>query len=535
MAKAPKKKPSIDGKALTERFKSAHAERQKFLSMWEDCYTYAIPGRASFFGGEDPVSSDLIFDETAVVGVQELASRLQSSIIPPFGKFFQLVAGAEVPAGQRAKVDDELQKITDYVHEVLANSNLAQEVHEGFMELTIGTAGLLVEEDRENLVRFSAAPLGHLVLDQGPDDRVDGVFRSRKRKLADIKRIWPNAVIPPDVEQDAKTDEKRTFETVECVYRDWNRRDTDAYVFAVLLPDKQHVLVSDSFEGSGSKPWIAFRWGKMAGEVYGRGPLLNAMPAVKTCNMVVELILENAQLNIAGMWQADDDGVLNPDTVQLVPGTIIPKAANSQGLQPLTPGGNFDVAQLVLEEMRHNIKKALYNEQLGRPDKTPMTALEVSERMADLARQIGSAFGRLHTELVTPLIQRVLYLLVKQGRIQVPTVNGRQIKIVNKSPLAQAQNHDNVARFMRFMEIVNGGFGSQMAMMKVKGEAGIDYIGQQLNIPQSLLRTADEVKQAQQDAGAAAGMAMAGGIDPTKAVEAMTGGGGQPGALGGAG
>ncbi len=35
---------------------------------------------------------------------------------------------------------------------------------------------------------------------------------------------------------------------------------------------------------------------KVAGEVYGRGPLIAAMPDVKTLNKTVELVLKNAAL-----------------------------------------------------------------------------------------------------------------------------------------------------------------------------------------------------------------------------------------------
>ncbi|MGB0405500.1 MAG: portal protein, partial [Fusobacterium sp.] len=38
----------------------------------------------------------------------------------------------------------------------------------------------------------------------------------------------------------------------------------------------------------GSNPFIAFRWSKASGEVYGRGPLINALAAIKTCNITVE-------------------------------------------------------------------------------------------------------------------------------------------------------------------------------------------------------------------------------------------------------
>ena len=103
------------------------------------------------------------------------------------------------------------------------------------------------------------------------------------------------------------------------------------------------------YKGLGSNPYIVYRWSKCAGEVYGRGPLQLALPAIKTSNLVIELILENAQMSISGMYQVEDDGVINVDNIALIPGTVIPKAAGSTGLQPISPAGNFNVSDLVLK------------------------------------------------------------------------------------------------------------------------------------------------------------------------------------------
>ena len=121
-----------------------------------------------------------------------------------------------------------------------------------------------------------------------------------------------------------------------------------------------------------------------------------------------------------------------------------------------------------------------------------MSATEVNERMADLARTIGSAYGRLHTELVTPLLRRVVHILKRQGRIEIPRVNGREVKIVNVSPLAQAQNNENVARVARWLELMNGGFGPQMTNLVVKAEQAAVYTGQQIGVPESLIRDEQE-------------------------------------------
>ena len=91
-------------------------------------------------------------------------------------------------------------------------------------------------------------------------------------------------------------------------------------------------------------PFISFRWLKGAGEIYGRSPVMTALPDIKTVNKVVELVLKNASISVTGIWQADDDGVLNPANIQLVPGSIIPKAVGSAGLTPLQAPGRFDVS-----------------------------------------------------------------------------------------------------------------------------------------------------------------------------------------------
>ena len=101
---------------------------------------------------------------------------------------------------------------------------------------------------------------------------------------------------------------------------------------------------------------------------------------------------------------------------------------------------------------------------LGNPDRTPASATEVAERMADLSRRIGSAFGRLQAELVQPVLQRVVYILKKQGRIELPTINGREVKVRSVSPLAQAQANQDITSVARFLELVQGRFGPEIVI-----------------------------------------------------------------------
>ena len=484
---------------ILKRYQAAKARKEMWSGHFEECYEYALPQRESFY--EEQVAkkkNDKIFDETAVVGVQEFASRLQAGMVPTFARWADLRSGTEIPPSERLRVDQGLDQITDYIFEILQNSNFNQEVHESFMDLAVGTGALLVEDgDANNPIRFKAVPLAHLVLETGPNDDVDSVFRTRWLKAEDIQNAYPKAIIPDTVLQKmnlAKNPVKKC-EVLEVVKRDWLKPNEYIWKHCVILKEHKALIFEQSLKGDGANPWIVFRWSKAAGEVYGRGPLLNALPAIKTCNLTVELILENAQMSIAGMYQVDDDGVINPDTIQLVPGSIIPRSPGSTGLTPIAPPGNFDVAQLILQDMRLNIKKALYNEQLGDPNKTPATATEITERMADLSRQIGSAFGRLQAEFVNPILRRVIYLLRKQGRIELPMIGNREIKIKPVSPLAQAQNNQDVSIIDRFLDIIGARFGPDSLNMFVKTDIVAGYIARKLGLPGNIIRSPEEQQQ----------------------------------------
>jgi len=134
-------------------------------------------------------------------------------------------------------------------------------------------------------------------------------------------------------------------------------------------------------------------------------------------------------------------------------------------------------------------------ETLGRPEGTPMTATEVSERMADLSRQIGSSFGRLQSEFIHPLLKRIIRILSKQGRIELPKVNGREVKIAARSPLAKAQHMQDIADVNRFNEIIAGTFGPQMVNVIINQNETAKYLANKMNLPEKLIRDEEEQRQ----------------------------------------
>jgi len=115
--------------------------------------------------------------------------------------------------------------------------------------------------------------------------------------------------------------------------------------------------------------------------------------------------------------------------------------------------------------------------------------------MADLSRRIGSAFGRLQAELVQPVLQRVVYILKKQGRIELPTINGREVKVRSVSPLAQAQANQDISSVARWLELVQGTFGPEVMNILINSEETAAYLGKKFGVPDALIRDVEERKQ----------------------------------------
>lgn len=491
-------------KKLSARYRKALTKRDPWEAGYQDCYDYALPGRTSFFERSAGRDAPEIFDETAVVAVQEFASRLQAGLVPNYGRFFKLEAGSEVPPEQVDEVNKALEEATGYVQSVIDNSNFAQETNECFLDIALGTACMDVfDGDAVNPVVFSAVPLPELVIDTGPMDEIGTFFRARKMRLSHIVTAYPGAKIPADLgtkiraQAGAKQEDDPEVKLVIAAYRDWSVSNEEVNKVCIFLPDHEDVapLLEQTMKGTGSGRFIGFRWSKSTGEVWGRGPLFNAMPAVRTVNLVMQMVLENAEMAIAGLYTAEDDGVLSVDNVRLVPGTVLPIAPGSAGLRPVQAAGNFDVSQLVLSDMRTNIKRALFNEMLGSPNTTPMSATEVAQRMADLSRQIGSAFGRLQVEFVNKIVQRVVYILRKRGLIELPTVNGREIKIVSTSPLSQAQAVEDINAVNNYLSMINQQFGPQLAQLMINQEETAKYLQDRFGVPARLIRSTQERAQ----------------------------------------
>jgi hypothetical protein len=499
---------AINAELFLKRFKDAKSAKTNFSDIYEEALEYAAPHRDTFDEetiGQDKTGRGTVYDSSTLVAHQRFASNIQASMTPPMSPWIKLVPGSQI------KDTDELRRklmaITNLMFTHLQNSNFDTQMSEGYLDLAVGTGALLAQKGKNinNPLNFCNVPISQLFIEESQRGIPDTVFRQFKIPLRDLSVLWPDAEIPKDLADELKDKPEKKITLVEGAYPEkvklfnprTNREDeVDGYKYAVVAEKGKHVLVERNEKTS---PWIVFRWSVLPGETYGRGVLLQAAPDTRTLNKTKELLLQAASIGIFGMYTATDDGTINIENIKFGPGAVIPVESNADGLRgrtlmPLQTSTDVNLAQIVINDLKQSINDIMFAQPLGPVDLPVKTATEVSLRQQELSKRIGSAFGRLQFELISPLVNRILDLLDQQGIIDLGdfVVDGNVIAIQHVSPLALAQNEEDFSNMVRYAQTIVSLFGPQVAMGLLNPDIFSKIIANKLNIPPEMVPTEEE-------------------------------------------
>ncbi|MTI10736.1 portal protein [Curvivirga aplysinae] len=475
---------------LQRKFEKAKSQRGHWESHWQDCYDYALPRRDGAIQNQTAgeMKRQHLFDGTAPDAVEQLASSIMAELTPAWSSWFQLIPGSEVTDESQSSVEKALQQLSQTIQGQFDRSNFIVELHQCYLDLvTAGTACLLFEEaplGETSAFKFTAIPLGEVVMEEGARGRLDIIYRKSVLNEAQLVSRFPKASLPESLAMDDQDFDQKKFQVLEAVHPNKHGRyDYMAILTGETEGDEQPmVLTKGSFESS---PFITFRWIKAPGEIYGRSPVMKALPDIKTANKIVELMLKNASIAVTGIWQADDDGVLNPATIKLTPGTVIPKAVGSKGLQPLTTASDINLSEALLEKIRAQISLALYRDQLGQPMAQGMSATEFVERTESATRNLSAIFGRLHGELIIPLADRALAILRRRGDIGDIMIDGREINLQINAPLAMRQRMQKAKPIIRWLDMIKQASPDAVGLLK-SNDIG-RYLADLLGVPETFL------------------------------------------------
>ncbi|WP_206934145.1 portal protein [Roseococcus thiosulfatophilus] len=497
--------------ALLKRAANARTKRDAFRALMTDINKFAMPERDSWssYGlGEDRQAE--VFDSTAVVATGRFANRLQQALFPPQQRWAQLDLPPEQPDDNPARVArGALQQATEILFRHIHASNFDQVVNEWGMDLAGGAGAMMVENGRlatrrsgAPLLRFQAVTSGQIAFDEGPFGAVEGIFNDQALAARLIRRTYPDITDLPQALADAeKGDPEREIKLLQATVYEHETADWRLYL---VHEGSKAVLVERSYR---TNPWAITRWAKAPGEVYGRGPLATALPDIRTLNKLVELALVQASFEVTPAFTGVDDGVLNPDTVRIAPGVIIPVRSNGGSLGPslaaLPMAGNYRLSESLADRLRSNVRLVMFDDPLPPEVKSNVSATEIQERIRRFQADTG-AFGRLYTDAVVPIILRCVDILDEAGAFAgipaladlLDVLKDDLVRVQPTSPLAQAQNQADADAVLGVVGSLAslGRPGEAMLRHAVSLKRAGPFVARRAGVREELIPTDEELK-----------------------------------------
>lgn len=490
MATLPKGLGDVSG--LIKRFGESKKIWELWRSIHQEAMDFAAPERETFhLRSPGQRKNRHIFDSTAVLGLEQFASRLQGSMVPAWQQWMDLKSGSNIKEEDKKETDKLLEDSTKIFFDNLNHSNFSTEITPAFSDLGIGTGAIMIEEgsfEDDETFKFSNVPLAELY----PERDLKTVWRQQKVEARLIKQIWPNADLTANLEKMAKD---QPFTKVKIINGIVFNTENRMYTHVVIHEKEKAVLFTQEFN---TQRLIVFRWHVTPGEIFGRGPILQVMPDIRTVNKVKQFILENAAIQMAGVYTGLDDGIFNPHTVRIAPGVIIPVGQNgtqNPSIQALPKAGDIGLSSFVLEDLQANIKKALFVEPLGDITDPVRSATEVQIRNQEMLKQAGASLGRLKTELLEKVVAAGVDILGERGLLPKMEVDGKEVSIKQASPLAKAEDLEDFQNSQIWFENIKGlgeVAGPEVVLGTVKVEELPEYWAKTLGVPSTLVRDKQE-------------------------------------------
>lgn len=499
-------------KELKERRAQADQEWAVLKPLYDEAYDFAIPFRRGIREtGKGDKRVNRVFDMTAIASAFRGAGRLQQDFCPPGEPWVRFEPGPLVPQGrERNRLTKQLADISEVVGSLFQTGEWDMACHEMCLDLQAGTGALIMDDapanNRGRLAAFACVPAEDVRLEMGLFADIIGRFWCRKVKGRLLRIAWPQARLSAKLAERIAKEPEKEIDVHQDTTFDY---ETGLWTLHVSHDDDDAPFWTRDYRTS---PWLTPRYFKVPGETWGRGPILQAMPAIKTLNKAQELTLKAAAITMLGIYTATEDGVFNPATALVAPGQFWKVRANGGVLGPSIqklPEPRLDLSNIVLNELRMSVQTALMDQSLPPDGAAVRSATEILERVKRLASDHQGAAGRLVHEIVVPAGRRALEICYDAKVIpHMLEIDQLLLKTRVTSPFATARFAARAQAGVQWIEMAMAIAPGYSDLVVNKLDALID-VGRGLGVPESWIPSDERRQEIMQQVTALVAQAMA--------------------------
>lgn len=444
------------------------SDRGTLESHWQEIAERMYPAYSNTFtnGGiqETPGAkkTDLMFDSTAAIALGRFGSILDSLLTPRNSLWHKMMASDPKLAKNR-EVRLWFEEVTRLLfrYRYSPKANFASQNQQNYESLgAFGTGCVFVDGLPGGGLRYKAIHVGQIYFRENHQGIIDSAYRyfpmtyrqaaqkfgidnlpeGFKNKLntnPDSKTLFLHSVKPRN-EYDPERLDSKSMPLESCYVAIEGKKLIDEGGYTVF-------------------PYAISRYKQGPGEVYGRSPAMDALPAIKTLNEEKKTILKQGHRSVDPIILLHDDGLM--DTFSMKPGAMIAGAMTADGrsLVGTLPVGNINIGKELMDDERAVINDAFLVTLFQVLTETNvMTATEVLERTREKGILLNPTLGRQQSEYLGPMVEIEVDTLSRQGLLPPMPKALRDARgeydVQYDSPLSRAARAEEAAGAMRTVE-----------------------------------------------------------------------------------
>jgi len=502
---------------LLKRYEHMVEHRSLWEKEWEDIADYVLPRKSFMLRGLTTGSrvATKLYSSAAIKANEDLASTIQGTLTNAAIRWFKLRFPL-IDLNDDPSASEWIETVSNTMFEAIQQSNFDAALNESYLDIgAFGTACTFVDWDNErDKLRFKTLTIGGYAISEDKGERIDTVGRRFKMTARAMKQKWSEGKLPENIlkrieanqleeqfevlhmvgpREDHTIDPRR--ERVDPLQRKWGE-------FYVAIDGK--VILSEG--GFHEFPYLVPRWSKNSGEFYGRGPGHIALPDIKTLNRARQLKFRQWAKTIDPPMQALEDAAIGQ--IRLAPSSLN-FVKEKDAITPIETGGKFDVARVNELELVQAIKEVFFSDLVNLPpvQGTPMSATEAAQRFELMERKLGPVVGRLKSEMLEPMIDRVFGLMARKGLLPPPPPlviqtfreAGTDLQVEFEGPLERAQRMSDLVSVERFYATVAPIAAVRPEVLDVPDHDAITrFVAKTVGLPAHFINPPELVEEARQ-------------------------------------
>ena len=472
----------MDRVSLKSRWTKLDSERSTVLDRAKECTELTIPSLLvdTTHSEEDTLSTP--YQSLGARAVNNLASKLLLSLLPPNAPFFRFVPDKiammeieEQQEGSMAQIQEKLADLELGLAAQIEREALRVPIFES-LKLLVATGNALVYRDKDEGTRVFNL-------------NAYCVKRSPEGKLKEI--ITREQVEFDDLPEGMTTDSSKGKSIDLFTSVKWNGKSYDVFQEALDLevPGTRGTYTTKTL------PYLPLRWTSIHNEDYGRGLVEQYLGDLRSLEGLAMSIVEASAAAAKVLFFVDPVGSTQISTVaKAASGAIVKGRAADVSTLQMDKSHDLNVAYQTMNDIQRRLASAFLLNESARRDAERVTAEEVRLMAGELEDALGGIYSILTQELQLPLIK----LMMLTSKIKFPEGLVEPVIVTGVEALGRGHDYNKLVQFSQTLQQL---LGPEIFAQYTNVDAVIEQIGTSLGIEtKGLIKSQEQIQQEQQQA-----------------------------------